>query len=135
MSDALRIGLSRADKTGHLITYRYIRPCDDIEAITELLHQAYAPLADKGMRFVASHQDAATTRRRMARGETIAAEDQGVIVGVVTLKDAVETTARRSTKGRMSLGLGSSQSSLRTKDVALVRPCWTLQSSVRENKV
>jgi hypothetical protein len=135
MSDALRNGLSRADKTGHPITYRYIRPSDDIEAITELLHQAYAPLADKGMRFVASHQDSATTRRRMARGETIVAEDQGVIVGVVTLKDAVETHGSTFYERPDVAGLGSSQSSLRTKDVALVRPCWPLQSSVRENKV
>jgi GNAT superfamily N-acetyltransferase len=43
------------------------------------------------MRFVASHQDSAITRKRIARGETIVAEDEGLIVGVVTLKRAGET--------------------------------------------
>jgi predicted N-acetyltransferase YhbS len=56
-----------------------------------MLHEAYAPLAARGMRFVASHQNSATTHKRMARGETMVAEDEGAIVGVVTLKHADET--------------------------------------------
>lgn len=56
-----------------------------------MLHEAYPPLAAQGMRFVASHQNSATTRKRMGCGETIVAEEAGLIVGVVTLLRAAET--------------------------------------------
>jgi GNAT superfamily N-acetyltransferase len=56
-----------------------------------MLHEAYAPLAARGMRFVASHQDSNVTRRRMARGETVVAQHGDLIVGVVTLKRASES--------------------------------------------
>ena len=49
-----------------------------------MLHAAYRPLAEAGMRFVASHQEAETTRRRMAGGETIVALVDNHVVGVVT---------------------------------------------------
>lgn len=79
------------DKAGRSITYRYVRPEDDVDLITALLHEAYAPLAKQGMRFVASHQDSDTTRRRMSRGETILALDGDVIIGTITLKSATRT--------------------------------------------
>ena len=88
---SLRDGIRLADKAGSEILYRYILATDDIDLITAMLHDAYAPLAARGMRFVASHQDARMTRRRMARGETIVADDQGTIVGVVTLKRASDS--------------------------------------------
>jgi GNAT superfamily N-acetyltransferase len=81
-----------ADKTGRQITYRYVQPEDDIDGITTMLHEAYAPLAEQGLRFLATHQDSETTRRRMSRGETILALDAGEIVGTITLKDADQTT-------------------------------------------
>ena len=56
-----------------------------------MLHDAYAALAAKGMRFVASYQDTETTRQRMARGETIIAADADIVVGTVTLKHAAQT--------------------------------------------
>ena len=56
-----------------------------------MLHEAYAPLAARGMRFVAAHQDASITRKRIGRGDTIVAVDDGAIVGIITLKDAVKT--------------------------------------------
>jgi len=56
-----------------------------------MLHEAYAPLATQGMRFVASHQNSNVTRTRMARGETIVAEDRDLVVGVITLKRADES--------------------------------------------
>ncbi len=65
----LKRGIILADKNGRAITYRFIRPGDDIEAITGMLHDAYAPLAALGLRFVATHQDSAVTRRRMRRGD------------------------------------------------------------------
>ena len=91
ISESLRQGLRVSDKIGHEILYRYLRPSDDIDLITEMLHEAYGALAKKGMQFVASHQDSAMTRKRMSRGETIVAEDAGTIVGVITLKHAEQT--------------------------------------------
>lgn len=81
-----------ADQTGRPITYRYVQPDDDIDSITTMLHEAYAPLAEQGLRFLATHQDSETTRRRMSRGETILALDADEIVGTITLKDADQTT-------------------------------------------
>ena len=77
-------------RPGSEIGYRRLSPADDVTAITDLLHRAYAPLAAAGLRFIASHQDAATTARRLAKGETFVATDGERIVGVVTL---AETTA------------------------------------------
>ena len=71
--------------------YRFVRPDDDVEVVTALLHEAYAPLAARGLRFLASHQNAEITRRRMDSGETILAIQGDVIVGTVTLKDANKT--------------------------------------------
>jgi GNAT superfamily N-acetyltransferase len=91
LTHSLRDGVYSRDKKGQNITYRYLQATDDVEAITEMLHEAYGAHAAKGMRFVASHQDSATTRRRMARGETIVAEDADAIAGIITLKHANET--------------------------------------------
>lgn len=79
------------DKTGRSITYRYVRPEDDVDVITALLHEAYAPLAAQGMRFLATHQNADTTRKRMSHGETILALDGDDIIGTITLKSADHT--------------------------------------------
>jgi GNAT superfamily N-acetyltransferase len=91
VAHSLRDGLYLRDKAGKNIFYRYLRVTDDVEAITDMLHEAYGAHAAKGMRFVASHQDSATTRRRMARGETIVAEDADAIVGIITLKHSDQT--------------------------------------------
>ena len=88
----LRRGLTLADSSGRPIRYRYLAPSDSAEAITALLHEAYRPLAEAGMRFLATHQDAAVTRRRMDQGETIAATDTERIVGVITLASAEATS-------------------------------------------
>jgi GNAT superfamily N-acetyltransferase len=65
-----------------------IRPyseSDSIEALTDLLHRAYAVLAEQGLRFVASHQDSATTRRRIESGFGFVAVVGTSIVGTVTV--------------------------------------------------
>jgi GNAT superfamily N-acetyltransferase len=72
--------------------YRYIQPADSIDVITAMLHEAYAPLAEQGLRFLASHQDSATTRRRMRGGDTILALGDEQIVGTITLKDVEHTS-------------------------------------------
>ncbi|MEO1130718.1 MAG: GNAT family N-acetyltransferase [Planctomycetota bacterium] len=58
-----------------------------MRTITSLLHRAYAPLAARGMRYLASHQDESVTRERLtAEGsEGFVAEFGGRIVGTVTL--------------------------------------------------
>jgi GNAT superfamily N-acetyltransferase len=90
--ESLRGGVTARDLAGHAIHYRFLSPQDNIETITVMLHEAYAPLAAAGMRFVASHQDAEVTKRRLSKGETIVAVDGGSIVGIVTLIDAAKTT-------------------------------------------
>lgn len=65
-----------------------IRPLaarDSFEAITRLLHAAYASLAAAGMPFCASAQDKAATQRRAAEGQCFVAEQGGEIVGTVTV--------------------------------------------------
>lgn len=68
------------------VVIRELLPDDSVKAITELLHVAYAPLAAMGFKYLATHQDEATTRRRLQSGISIVAELEGVIVGTVTLR-------------------------------------------------
>lgn len=70
--------------SGELVIRPY-RTDDPVAEITTLLHAAYAPLAAQGMRYVASHQDEATTLRRLTAGFGFVAELQGVIIGTLTL--------------------------------------------------
>jgi GNAT superfamily N-acetyltransferase len=65
-------------------TIRTLDAADDLEALTRLLHRAYADLAARGLRYTATYQDVAITRRRIAGGEALVAEMDGVIVGTVT---------------------------------------------------
>ena len=83
--ESLRNGFVRTDRRGVEILYRFLSPADDVGAITDLLHKAYAPLAEAGLHYVASRQSPEVTRRRMAKGDTIVAVVEGHIVGVVTL--------------------------------------------------
>jgi GNAT superfamily N-acetyltransferase len=89
--EALKGGLTIPDKTGRPIVYRYVLATDDLDELTVLLHEAYAPLAARGMRFVASYQDRDETAQRMARGETVVATEADQVVGLVTLADAAKT--------------------------------------------
>ncbi|MBK8037192.1 MAG: GNAT family N-acetyltransferase [Verrucomicrobiaceae bacterium] len=68
------------------IRIRELQPDDSVAAITELLHTAYAPLAAMGFKYLATHQDEATTRQRLQSGMSFVAEMEGVIVGTVTLR-------------------------------------------------
>lgn len=57
-----------------------------IEPVTQLLHNSYAPLAASGMRYLATHQDAATTRRRLLEGESYLGFLGEELLSTVTLK-------------------------------------------------
>jgi len=67
------------------VIFRNYHDGDDIGAITALLHGAYGPLARMGFRFLATHQDEATTLRRLTRGFALIAEYEGHIIGTITL--------------------------------------------------
>lgn len=67
------------------ILIRDLRATDSIPEITALLHSAYASLARMGFRYSATHQDDATTLRRLQRGFPLVAEFDGAIVATVTL--------------------------------------------------
>ncbi len=58
---------------------------DSFEALTALLHRAYAPLAAQGMNFTAATQSAELTRQRAAEGQCFIAEAGGAPVGTVTV--------------------------------------------------
>jgi GNAT superfamily N-acetyltransferase len=66
-----------------------VRPLADSDSITELtqlLHRAYAQLADMGLKFVATHQDDETTKHRLKDAECYVAERDGRIVGTILLR-------------------------------------------------
>lgn len=67
-----------------------IRPLNDsdsLEELTAMLHRAYRVLAEMGLRFLATHQDVATTRWRVSSGHCFVAEIDGKIVGTICYHD------------------------------------------------
>ena len=58
---------------------------DLIDPLTALLHEAYAPLAAKGMKYLATHQPPAETLKRLQQGESYLAFSSGELVGSITL--------------------------------------------------
>lgn len=114
LKDTLRAGITSRDRVGQQVIYRLLRDSDDLDALTELLHAAYAPLAAAGMRFVASHQDAETTRRRVSAGDSIAAVVGGEVVGTITLAsfDRTSGSAFYDRADVMSVGQFAVQPSL-----------------------
>lgn len=64
---------------------RMLMPKDDVVALTGLLHRAYAPLAARGLRFVATHQSPEVTAQRFSEGYPLVVELEGCVVGTVTI--------------------------------------------------
>lgn len=64
---------------------RPIRTSDSLDELTELLHAAYKPLGEMGLRFFATHQTVEQTRDRVESGECFVAELDGEVVGTITL--------------------------------------------------
>lgn len=62
-----------------------------ISELTELLHRGYAPLAKMGLRFVATYQDDATTRSRIAEGECYVAQMGDRMLGTIIFREAAQT--------------------------------------------
>ena len=74
-----------------MVHIRPLREDDDLVALTDLIHRAYAPLAAAGMHYWGSHQSVEDTADRCSRGETWLAEVDGQVVGTVTLQAPADT--------------------------------------------
>ena len=79
-----------ADTPG--IKIRMLYPGDSLAELTAVLHRAFRPLAEQGMRYLAGWQDEEVTRKRAARGECYVALDRERIVGTITFHDTKSTT-------------------------------------------
>jgi GNAT superfamily N-acetyltransferase len=69
---------------------RPLAPTDSIEALTALLHRAYASLAARGLNYTAVDQSVETTARRIAGGHCLVAERDGAIVGTVVVRGPLD---------------------------------------------
>jgi len=58
---------------------------DDISRITDVLHRAYAQLADLGFKYHATWQGDEVTLKRLSKGVSYLALDNDLIVGTITL--------------------------------------------------
>lgn len=67
------------------IIIRPYHPPDSISEITQLLHKAYARMAEQGMLYVASHQDDQTTEKRLTKGTSFIAIKDNAIVGTISV--------------------------------------------------
>lgn len=71
-----------------------IRPLladDSLVELTDLLHRAYARLAEMGLRYMATHQSVEVTRTRVEQGRCFIALEGGAICGTIVFKDASQT--------------------------------------------
>lgn len=57
-----------------------------VEPLTELLHRSYAPLAARGLRYLATHQSPQITLERLNEGESYLTFEGDELIGTVTLK-------------------------------------------------
>ena len=73
------------DTKRNSIRIREWRPDDDICRITEILHRAYAQLAELGFRYHATWQGDDVTLKRLSKGTSYLAVYKDLIVGTITL--------------------------------------------------
>lgn len=67
------------------IVIRRLAARDSIDALTRLLHRAYAPLLADGLDFPAATQPPDVTARRAAEGQCFVAERNGELLGTITV--------------------------------------------------
>lgn len=65
---------------------RSLQPSDSIAELTAMIRSAYAPHAEKGLRFVGTYQDERTTAERLAAGHGLVAESERGLVGTVVVR-------------------------------------------------
>ncbi|MBI5279647.1 MAG: GNAT family N-acetyltransferase [Burkholderiales bacterium] len=68
------------------LTFRPVTVFDDLQSLTALIRSAYAPHAQRGLRYWGTHQTVEDTARRLAGGIGLVAELQGDIVATITLR-------------------------------------------------
>ncbi len=73
------------------ITIRPFNSSDSIEELTDLLHGAYAALADMGFRYYATHQTPKETQERISKGQCFVAVFKNKIIGTITYYNSVNT--------------------------------------------
>lgn len=73
------------------VLVRRILPSDSISEITALLHRAYRPQVEMGLRPLAGRQTEDVTRRRADESECFVATLENQIVGVILLNEKEET--------------------------------------------
>lgn len=71
------------------IVVRLVRPTDSMEALTSLLHRAYAEQVAMGLKPLAGRQTVDVTRARSATGENFVATlgDNGPLVGTILFQE------------------------------------------------
>lgn len=68
-----------------LIRFEKERHLNFVSDLTQILHSAYRPLAEQGMRYLASHQSAEKTLERLLEGESYLCFADDELAGTVTL--------------------------------------------------
>lgn len=69
-----------------MLTIRTLSPSDSIEALTHLLHRAYARLGAMGLNYTAVDQTPEVTAQRLAGGQCFLAEWDGALAGTVVVQ-------------------------------------------------
>jgi len=73
------------------IAIRTLKDSDSMEELTDLLHRAYAVLAEMGFRYYATHQTPKETKERITKGQCYVAVMDEKIVGTVTYYNTKNT--------------------------------------------
>jgi len=74
------------------VCLRPLAPTDSLDALTALLHKAYASLAAQGWNFTAVDQPVSLTAQRVASGQCLVAEQGGALVGTVMVRGPYRPT-------------------------------------------
>jgi GNAT superfamily N-acetyltransferase len=121
-----------------MLHIRRIAPADSLEALTRLLHRAYARLGAMGLNYTAVDQPSETTARRIEGGCCFVAEWQGELAGTVLAKptDQASECEYFSRQGVATLRQFGVEPELQGRGIgqALVHACeaWARERGFRE---
>lgn len=68
-----------------IVKFEESKHLDLVEPLTEMLHQAYRPLAEKGMRYLATHQPPEMTLKRLRKGAAFLGFVGGELAATITV--------------------------------------------------
>lgn len=71
---------------GAMFEVRRVQPGDSLDELTGLIHRAFEPLGQLGLRCVGVNQAVADTARRIGRGDCLLALRERRVVGTVTME-------------------------------------------------